>query len=317
MFLKTQLIEQPERFDFIQVVRLLRGMQASQNVFFWAEPMPAGYAGDITALEQAGSQSRYRLGLEALSGVKGVLPAYFHEELLACLHDEDSALDEFLNVFNHRYFQLLHQSVEKGHLQLREEQESHSESLTRLAQRRILACLSDTDTLSRSTGQSYLPYTLHLGMKVRSLTGLRRLLSGYFDLTFHVSVTPKSVYRLPVSAASQLGEYGGQNQRLGQGAVLGRTATLCWQGVEIMAEPGHREEYLRLQNDPYFAPRLRDLARIYLRENTELRLYLYVKREFIAQPQLSADSVRAARLGEANCLAPERYPDQYKKILLQ
>lgn len=313
MLLKTQLAQSPQLFDFIQVVRLLRGMKSSQNIFFWAEPMPVGYAREITSLEKIGSVSRYRLGLEALSGVKGVLPPYFHEELLSSLHDEDHALDEFLNVFNHRYFQLLHLAIEKGHLQLREEQESHTENLTRLAQRKVLACLSDTG----SSEQSYLPYTLHLGMKVRSLTGLRRLLTGYFDLLIHIEVIPQSIYRLPVESASRLGEQQGQNQKLGQGTVLGRTATLCWQRIEIRVEPRNQREYLRLQNDENFALRLKGLAHIYLRENTDLRLYLYVRRQFIAQPQLSSDSRWATRLGEANCLAPERYPEQYKKILLQ
>ncbi|WP_028299916.1 type VI secretion system baseplate subunit TssG [Oceanospirillum beijerinckii] len=317
MLLKAQLAQAPQTFDFIQVVRLLRGMKLSQNIFFWAEPMPAGYAREITAVEQVGSVSRYRLGLEALSGVKGVLPAYFHEELLSSLHDEDRALDEFLNIFNHRYFQLLHQAIEKGHLQLREEQESQSGRLTRLAQRRILACLSDTDTLATRSEQSYLPYTLQLGMKVRSLTGLRRLLTGYFELLIHVEAAPQSIYRLPAGSATRLGQQLGQNQKLGQGSVLGRTATLCWQCIEIRVEPRNQQEYFRLQSDEHFSSRLRDLAHIYLREYTDLRLYLFVRREFIDQPRLSADRRLAVRLGEGNCLAPERYPEQYKKILLQ
>ena len=109
----------------------------------------------------------------------------------------------------------------------------------------------------------------------------------------------------------------GQNQKLGQGTVLGRTATLHWQRIEIRVEPRNQQEYRRLQSDEHFAARLRDLAQIYLREHTDLRLYLYVRREFITQPRLSSDQRQATRLGEGNCLAPERHPEQYKKILLQ
>lgn len=316
MSLMRSLQTQPQRLEFIQIIRLLRHMAKTRQLEFFSESMPIGSGQQVVAIEHLGSTSRVRLGLDALSGVKGVLPGYIYEELLASLHDEDQALESFLNIFNHRYYQLLHSSVEKGRLLLRDEQEQFEKAqLTRQDQRRCLANLTALPSSRDST--SLLPYSVLLGLKVRSLTGLKQLLCDYFAMKIHVRPTEQSIHRLPLSSLTQVGDSQGRNNRLGRGVLLGCTGRLHYQCLEVLVEPREQNEYKALQQDMQFAGRLKELVQAYLRETTDLKFYLYVKRAFISQPVLSSAASVAVRLGEANCLSPQLRPDEYRKILLQ
>jgi len=306
------------QLDFIQAIRLLRQIGDSGELRLSAEPMPEGDPAEVLALERLGSETRLKLGLEALSGARGVLPDYLYEELLSSLHDEEQALNDFLDLFNHRYYQLLQGATEKGNLLLRDEQEQAERGLlTRSEQRQCLNQLSALPQLPEGdTG--LIGYSLLLGMNLRSLDGLRQLLCDYFELKVHVQATPVSRYRLPASTLSRIGRAGSaQNNRLGQGLLLGRSGEVNYHRLEILVEPGDQAQYLSLQQDAQFAVRLRQVAEAYLRERSDLKLYLYVKRAFIAQPQLSARPRAGVRLGEANCLAPQLRPGEYRKILLQ
>ncbi|WP_027858904.1 type VI secretion system baseplate subunit TssG [Marinobacterium jannaschii] len=314
------LLQAPKQrqLDFIQAIRLLRQMGDSGELRLTAEPMPEGDPAEVLAVERLGSETCLKLGLEALSGARGVLPDYLYEELLSSLHDEEQALNDFLDLFNHRYYQLLQGVTEKGNLLLRDEQEQCDSALvTRTAQRQCLTQLSALPQLpDAETG--LIGYSLLLGMNLRSLDGLRQLLCDYFELRIHVQATPVTRYRLPASTLSRIGRGGGaQNNRLGQGLLLGRSGEMNFHRLEILVEPADQAQYLSLQSDLQFAARLRQVSEAYLRERSELKLYLYVKRAFIAQPLLSSRPRAGVWLGEANCLAPHLRPEEYRKILLQ
>lgn len=316
MSLNNALQQQPYRFEFIQVLRLLRNI-GQGNIRFGAEPMPDGDASEVQAVERDGMECRVRLGLEALSGCRGVVPNYIYEALLDSLHQEDRALEQFLDIFNHRYYQLLAGELESMQLLVREERELAEEnSLIRPSQR---ACLTRLSALpgDRDSAADLLHYTVLMGLKTRSLRGLKQLLSDYFQLQVHVSAVQSSSYRLPNTSLTRLGTYQARNNHLGKGLLLGRVGTLNFHRLEVKVEPRNRQEYLDLQEDRLFAGRLREVVQAYLREITDLRFYLYVKRAFIKQPVLSARPGVAVRLGEANCLAPQVKPEEYRKILIQ
>ena len=313
------VLNQPKqhRIDFIQAIRVLRQIGRGDSIQLSAEPMPVGAPAEVVDIELLGSDARVKLGLEALSGAKGVLPDYLYEELLASLHDEEQALSDFLDLFNHRYFQLFQGTLERGNLLLRDEQEqAEQQLLTRLPQRECLANLSALPN-SSAADTGLLAYSVLLGLKSRSLSGLRQLLSDYFQVQVHVHAVPSTKYRLPENSVSRIGAQGGQNNVLGRGCLLGRIGRLNFHRLEVWIEPTERSQFERLKADNQFSKVLRKLTEAYLREVTDLKLYLYVKRAFIAQPVLSSASEAGVRLGEANCLAPQHEPEEYRKILLQ
>lgn len=317
MSLATSVIEQPRRYDFIQVIRLLRQVAKEKQIRFVPEPMPEGDSEEVIAVELGVTTCKVTLGMAALSGCRGVIPDYLYQELLKTLHQEEFSLQAFLDVFNHRYYQLFADST-VSNLLLKEEKETfQTAGLTGLRQRDALAQLSGLpESLTNNASTSLLRFSVLIGLKTRSLSSLKQLLSEYFDLDISAKVAEKNIYRMPLDCLTKLGQQQGQNQRLGRGFLLGKQGAQYFQSLEILVKPRSHREFLGLHANWHFARTLRELVSVYLRELTDVKVYLYVKRAYINEPQISALN-GGVRLGEANCLLPKYAPEEYRKILLQ
>ena len=320
MSVVKQLLQQPEAFDFVQAVRVLRSLsqQDGRSIRWLSEPIPEGDPNDVTRIEHLGHEVKVHLGLESLSGCKGVIPDYLYAELLASLHQDDNALQAFLDVFNQRYFELLGHLESSASLMLRDERER---SLN-IAQKRLsqLGALSELLALPKKKAGGYdasvIRYGLLLAGKSRSLSGLKQLLCSYFSMDIRLQAHRSQVYRVALCDQSRIGQRLGQNNSLGHGVLLGKTGTQSFRSIEVFITPRSRKEYLALLDDHQFARAVEALMATYLRESVKVKMYLYVKRAFIDAPLLKKGQ-QSFRLGEANCLAPDRRPQDYRKILLQ
>lgn len=320
MSVTQRLIARPHSFDFGQAVRILMSLSKSKGMSlnFVTDPMPHGSPTDIMSISQNGSELTAKLGLEALSGCKGVIPDYLYAELLNSLHQDDEALQRFLDVFNQRYYELVAYVESTASLLLREEREiSMGAALNRLTQQ---AALSHLFALPRQKEErndpSMIRYGMALANKSRSLSGLKRLLCDYFSLDITPRVIASKLYRISPAYQTKMGVTLGQNNKLGHGVLLGKNGRQAYKAFEICITPRSRKEYLGLLNNKHFSKSLQTVALAYLRESVATKLYLHVKREYIDAPVLSSDD-RSFCLGENNCLAPERRPTEYRKILLQ
>ncbi|WP_255526841.1 type VI secretion system baseplate subunit TssG [Photobacterium sp. BZF1] len=319
MSVASRLLSQPQQFDFIQAVRILNTISSAKgmDLELSADPMPKGAPSDVTAIKHSQDKITLSLGLEALSGCKGVIPDYLYAEMLQSLHQDDRALQAFLDVFNQRYFELRASLECSGNLLLRDERETvlaaHS---SRLSQQAALANLfSLPDMKGNASEQSTLRYGLLLGNKSRSLSGLKELLCSYFSLDVSPRVLPSELYRIRPTHQTKIGSQQGQNHLLGQGVVLGSKGEQAFKSIEIYITPQTKAEYKSLLKNTRLALAMTQLVRAYLKDNTEPKIYLYVKREYIDPPVLSMGK-QSVRLGEANCLAPERNSSHFRKILL-
>jgi type VI secretion system protein ImpH len=307
----------PQRFEFQQVVRLLKAMGKTGEIIWSAEAMPHGGSDQVMNLEKLGSDHKITLCKEALSGARGVLPDYLYEELLVSLHDEEHSLDDFLDIFNHRYFELTQRVTVNDSLLVREEQRSWRDNFVH--DNSGNHCLNNLAALPTMTdGASDLfRFSVLMGLKVRSLGGLQKLLTDYLPYKIHLKVTPQRQQRLTPTSFTQIGTSKFQNNQLGLGFLLGKQCHLNFQQMQIWVEPANRQEYLQLKSDKRFIKTIYTLVRGYLRESADVLFYLYVKRSFLSQPVLSINSDTAVQLGESNCLAPQVKPDEYQKILLK
>ncbi len=189
------------------------------------EVMPEGKPEEITSIRFESDRVRIKLGLEALSGSKGLIPDYLYAELLNSLHQDDNALQKFIDVFNQRYFELrAHVETNQSMLLKQEKDAAENNVLGRLTQQAALACMFSLPGANKEKSKpSMLRHGLALGNKSRNLHGLKRLLSDYFSLSVTPVVAPSSFYRINANYQSKLGEKKGQNQSLGQGFWLGGT----------------------------------------------------------------------------------------------
>ena len=315
---KTRLLSQPHTFDFVQVIRLLRAMGSQANLELSPEVMPYGDASEVTRIRRSDNTLKIKLGLEALSGSKGVIPDYMYAELLNSLHQDDYALQKFIDVFNQRYLELkLHVETNRNMLLKQERDVQAGNVAGRLSQQAALACMFALPNANREKSDpSMLRHGMALGNKSINLNGLKRLLSNYFSLTVNPVVAPASFYRINTKYQTKLGRQQGQNQKLGQGFWLGSTGTQTFKALEINITPKTRSEYLGLLNNSHFASSMKSLVQAYLRESLDIRLYMYVKREYIDEPMLSSQK-SGLRLGEANCLVPHKRKSEFRKILIQ
>lgn len=314
-----QLIQQPERFEFQQVVRLLQAMGRTGEIQWAADAMPHGGDDQVMAFEAMGSVNKITLCMEALSGARGVLPDYLYEELLASLHDEEESLNDFLDIFNHRYYQILHRSRVNESLLIREEQQARETSRPQesVSGNHCLTQLSALPGMASDDRSGLLRFSVLMGLKVRSISSLRQLLSEYFPYKIHIKVTPERKQRLTASSFTRIGASQAQNNRLGLGFLLGKHCSLNFQQLQILIEPASRQEFVQLKNDQNFSQTIYTLVRAYLRESADVLFYLYVKRAFLSLPVLSVNAATAVHLGESNCLDPKAKPEEYQKILLK
>lgn len=318
MSVVQSLMQAPARYEFTQTVRLLRRISMKKDIKYRPDPMPEGDNDDVVAIEILPNQVKVTLGLEALSGCRGVIPDYLYSELLNSLHQDDSPLQAFLDVFNNRYFELAANAITANNILLREEQESIlGRMLVRISQKSALAQLSalPSSFVDRSDS-SLLRFSVLMGLKTRTLKGLNQLLSQYFHLDVVSLVVASIPYRMPSESLSYLGRHLGRNNQLGRGLLAGKKGNQAYQALDILIKPKNKKEFLVLSTNAHFSYTLRELVLAYLRELIEVKIYLHVRRAYIDEPTISANGL-GVRLGEANCLSPQRNSDEYRKILLQ
>lgn len=314
MSLTAAITQAPSDFELLQIVRILRHSTSQGELCFAVSALPNDNLSEVQDIEKRGKRLTVSVALEALTGAKSVLPDYFYQQLLSSLHQENSALLDFVNIFNHRYYQLYLAQRQRNHLLLRQEHEEiEGRKLTRFSQRAALHALSGLN----NTDQALLPYSLLLGQKSASITVLQQILSDYFSLKVSVKAQVSSHHLLPRNMLSQLSGQSLKNNKLGRGLCLGKSCTLQAKTLEIMVRVESRESYLKITKDEQFVGTLKRLVNHYLREAPPIKLFLSVRRRLLQAPQLLSNSSQSLRLGESSCLAPERKPDALHKILLQ
>jgi len=303
------LSQNPQQYDFAQAMRMLsqfiENSDTRVQLVLKAEAMPTGDASEIQYFSLKSNKAKFRLAKQALSGVKGVIPYYIYEELLLALHDDDHALKDFLDVFNQRYFELVAQLESRQWLLVQHELNADKTQLLH-----NLAALKDEHA-------HLFQYSLLLNQDSRSLTGLEQILNDYFP--YEIDVTTKHFERrkLPSDSLTRLGENQAYNSRIGQGFLIGKTCLTHFTHLLVSIRPANEQELSDIQNDAMLADCMKTLIQHYLKDNTPVSIYLEVKRAYLARPKLSSNMNQAAKLGEVDCLAPERKPQQRIRILLK
>ncbi|USD66347.1 type VI secretion system baseplate subunit TssG [Vibrio sp. SCSIO 43136] len=316
MSLTSALTTQSSRFEFIQVIRLLRALGHGAPQLS-AELVPYGAPDEVQTLEAQGEEIKLRVGLEALSGAKGMIPDYLYAELLQALHQEEFALADFIDVFNHRYLELKAAVESSANVLLRQEREKlGQQTRAKFSQWQAIALMGALPRANEPIESlSQLRFGMALASKQRNLNGLKNLLTQYFGLDVTPQVNHSAIYRIPTKYQTRIGHQLGKNHRLGDGVMAGKRGEQVLKTLDIQITPRSRKEYLALVDDLTLAQAMRSLVHNYLRDNLEIKVYLRVKREFLDKPILSSHQ-STFRLGEANCLAPERNAAQFRKILL-
>ena len=312
MSLIQQAQAQPNKFELVQLIRIInRHLTQSPNPFeliIEADPMPDNLNSQISEFKFIGKKAIISSSKTSLTSGYTVVPVYIYEELLKAFHGEDYALFDFLNIFNDRYFKLFARTQEKTHLLLTDEidryfkkdRQSHS-SVSQLTN-----CIAQLTGLPDSQKtKKWLGYSLMLGLPNRSLKNLQQMLTDYFGVKVTTycnflnkhQLTQESWTRLGPKRNAENASNCGQNNQLGQGFLLGQRCWLSKQKINITVEAKDQDELQKLVNDTSWYKELADMTRYYLRDKTEIGIFLKAPDIWFKRTKLSSKQDETFCLG--------------------
>ncbi|HEV2862330.1 MAG TPA: type VI secretion system baseplate subunit TssG [Pyrinomonadaceae bacterium] len=309
--LEDWLYEEPYRFDFFQAVRLLELADAaradaadeegctpvgegadpfSEPVRFKSSVALSFPASDLDHLagppDGRARPARMTVNFMGLAGLSGPLHTPSTELIIERAWHKDTALRDFLDIFNHRLVSLLYR-IRKLH---RVGLDTRHPGKDRVSDYLYSVVGLGTPGLRRRMqvkDRSLLFYSGLLGQQPRSMAGLERILSDYFGVPVEGRPLQGRWRPLEEDQWTRIGERGGQNQTLGSDAVVG---TRVWdqQGAfELDFGPLTLEQFEDfLPTGWAFGPAC-DLVRLYAGDDLDFSFRLTLK----------ADEMRGARLG--------------------
>lgn len=302
------------RFEFLQAVRLLEILfldcppvgetsNPAEEALRFSSRIDLGFPPtDLHRIEPpplGGGQAKMTVNFLGLAGEQGPLPQALTEQLRDRTSARDRAGASFLDLFQHRLIALFYRARKKYRPAL-----THKPPDQGRAGRSVLALLGlGTPGLGGRMSvreRALLHYAGLLAGRPRTQVGLARLLEDYFHVPVEVKPFVGDWLTLSADQWTRLGK-GGQNQVLGESAVLGQRVWDQGAGFELALGPLKLKQLLALLPTGEAYRSLVALARFYVGEELGIRFRLILAREEI--PTLGLGRAGDTRLGWSSQLA--------------
>ena len=303
------LREEPYGFEFFQAVRLLG--------LLFPEKQPVGrFASLRNEVVRFGANSDYtfpasqisrmewpedaaplmRVNFMGLTGPMGLLPLYYSALVRERLRARDTALADFLDIFNHRAISLFYQAWEKYRFTVAYERGDEDHFSRYLLD---LIGIGTPGLRHRQTvpDEALLFYAGLLAPHARSATALRQLLWDYFDVPVEIEQFVGAWHPLEADMQCRFSETGAYSEQLGVGAVVGDEVWDQQSGVRIRLGPLTLSQYLDFLPDGAAHEPLRALARFFAGDAIDFELQLVLKKEEAPPCRLGEEGAATPRLG--------------------
>ncbi|HEX6053543.1 MAG TPA: type VI secretion system baseplate subunit TssG [Gemmatimonadaceae bacterium] len=326
--LERALRDEPTAFSFFQAVRLLSRLRPDRApVGGWADPaseplrfsastslgFPASEIQSLTLPGDDGPPGRMTVNFMGLTGPQGVLPHFYTEHTAALARARDTALRDFLDLFNHRVLSLFYRAWKSHRSPVLQEEG---------AEDRIHEHLLDLSGLGTAGLRGRLPipdavlafYAGLLASRVRPADGLARLISDYFDVPAEVEQFVGEWRRVDERGQLTMGADDDAG-RLGFG-VLGNAAWDAQARVRLRLGPLTRAQYDAFLPGGSAYAALSALTRLYAGDEVGVDAQLVLARGEVPACVLgpaARDGPAPPRLGRGTWLAArplERDPDE-------
>ena len=324
------LFAEGHRFDFFQAVRLLemihttygehltspaQGADPSKEIVHFRSAVKLEFPAsdiaqvkrkeDLPAREQPKAPTEISVNFLGLAGCLGALDMPSTELVLQRASHKDTALKDFLDIFNHRLVSVLYR-IRKHH---RVGLGAATPGMDQVA--RYLYSLIGMDT-PRLKGRMHirdralLYYAGILAQEPRSMAGLQRILTDYFQVEVNTKQFVGEWCDLEESQWTTIGE-SGHNQRLGRDTVV--VGTRVWDQharFEIQLGPLCWEDFESFLPTEWRFGVLCDLVRFYVKDEFEFNVRLTLKAEEVPELKWSGDPTLSwtAWLGPAHNVTP-------------
>ena len=288
------------------------------KIHFNTEHLSAYYSSEVSefyATELATWQIKSTL--PALSGNKGSLPRQIYSQALDAYFNlgKKTALD-FFSIFNNRYFHFYCQVEQYYDLTKQIENENFFWSYSANSVSTILSSLHGAERVKGKIDQSHLiQYTGLLGMRVNSIEGLKAILQDYFNFDVAITNTNVEYQRLTSSALTSLGKTGNNNY-LGMGSLIGRSAPIISQRLQIVIYPRNYSHYLSIYQDEHIIQTMDYLIRTYVGASIKYKISININNDYLPKLQLSQEISQKIEIGKSAWLDKKSLENSHSKIII-
>ncbi len=324
-----RLLKNPEQFDFYQAIRLLHTGMMKQGLsevgsanhpdqelirFFTQASLSFPTTRVEKFLPNSDDKMSMIVSLFGLTGPSGVLPDHYKELLLQRRQFKDTALHDFLDLFNHRTLSLLYRAWEKYRPYLRHERYS-SAPKTKDPLAQVLASLVGLNLSSqKNVYEKRLIYHAHHFMQLsRSAFTLENFLSHYFQLPIQVKQFQGSWLYLDEIDRNYLG-YQGSKSQLGVNTILGNRVWDLGAKFRLLMGPLSLRQFTQLEAGGELRKSLKKVTRFYAGPFFNFDLKLLLNAEDI--PYCIVASKSEQRLGWDTWLKSRNCQNSNKGIVI-
>jgi type VI secretion system protein ImpH len=303
------LFREPYSFDFFQAVRLLGWLQPGRSpvgryshpqnevVRFGANPILHFPASAIQALiQQEGASPAMTINFMGLIGPLGALPNYVTELIAARIRVKDTALLEFLNIFNHRLTSFFYQAWERNHFTVAYERD-RSDPFTACLFSMIGFGTKGIRDRQPVEDESFLFYSGLFGLIPKSALALESVLADYFEIPVELEPFIGTWRSLAEPDQCVFGGDIPESTVLGFGAVVGEEIWDQGSRVRLKLGPLNAARYRDFLPSGKEWPVLRAIVRSFCGNDLEFEVQLILRREDVPAFELRPPAENALCLG--------------------
>jgi len=338
------LTARPDRYNFIQAVRLLERsaafnhqegrQQANKPVAQFMQPATeflrfqthqslAFPPSEIKAITQRTHPDNLRqwemvINFMGLTGSSGYLPFHYTEVALQRLKLKDSSMIDFFNLFNHRVISLFYQSSCKYHLpivyakkRLESLDDNSSDNFTQALLSLIGFGTKGIGNRLHIKDESLLFYAGLLTENVRTTSGLKQILQNHFSIPVEIEDFIGQWQPLIDDVRTRLSVERSiaQNNGLGKNAILGSKGWYVQGKIRIILGPLNKSQLSTFSPGTRTLKALNEIVRLYLGIEHEYECVMRIKRRDIPQ-QVGLSSHQPAVVGSNTWLSSKPAPEE-------
>ncbi len=325
--LEEWLFEESYRFNFFQAVRLLEKLSPDRipvgegsdprRAVVWFKgktrlDFPASDIDKITHSDTPDLPPKMHVNFMSLAGSLGPLPQAYSEFLIERVWQNDTAMRDFLDIFNHRIISLLYRvqkTFRPGFDNKTAEEAPFSNT--------FFSCMGlGTPGLRdrmETRDRALLLYTGILAQQPRSMTGLETILKNYFQIPVKGKHILGRWITLEEDQLTRLG-LSGRNQRLGVSTVLAKRVWDLQSKFRLKVGPLTFKEFIRLlPSGPGFVP-LCELTGFYTGQEIDFDVQIILKPAEVPVSRLSAKN--GPRLGWTSWLKTREFRKEDSQVIV-
>ena len=316
--LKRLMMEQTGRFEFLQAVRLMKKIWPDRDpvggdhdprnevVRFVADISPVFAASDIQNAVEHDDGRPVELQVNFMGVATptsfGALPRRYSEEIRKLVKEKNSALRDFLDLFNHRMISLFYRARERNIPTL-----AYDRGGDNAFENTLLGLLGmRTPGL---TGRLALDDRMIMGragllaMKPIGVSALAGLIRSIFGQPIEIEQFCPANYPIEVDDRNSLGF---ANSVLGEDLYLGAEITLVQSKIRIRLGPMSREAYEEFLPHRVGFQRLADLVHFAVGEELDFEVQLSLRAADVPTIRLGDTGPDACRLGWSSWVGDEQ-----------